>query len=69
MPATTPQDDLRLELDVLAKRAGVTIPAERYDAIMAGYIDQKRLIALLRQPRPAAAEPSNVYSLVTTRQE
>ena len=67
MPASPSDDDLKQELDAAAKKAGLTIPADRYDAILASYKDQKRMVALLRQPRTAAAEPSNVYSLVTPR--
>jgi len=67
MPASPSDDDLKQELDAAAKKAGLTIPADRFEAILAGYKDQKRMIALLRQPRTAAAEPSNVYSLVTQR--
>jgi hypothetical protein len=35
------------------------------EAVFAGYKDLKRLCALLRQPRTAAAEPANTFSLVT----
>ncbi|OYU49232.1 MAG: hypothetical protein CFE31_07655 [Rhizobiales bacterium PAR1] len=55
--------DLRLEFEVLAKRAGVVIPEDRVEAVFAGYKDLKRMTALLRQPRTAASEPSNTYSL------
>lgn len=57
--------DLKLELEMLLRRSGVTVPAERMDAVLSGYADLKRMCALLRQPRTAAAEPSNVFSLVT----
>ena len=67
MQATPSDDDLKLELEAAAKKAGLTIPAERFEAILTSYKDQKRMVALLRQPRTAAAEPSNIYSLVTQR--
>ncbi|MBO0765248.1 MAG: hypothetical protein J2P50_11760 [Hyphomicrobiaceae bacterium] len=51
------------ELDVLMAKAGAEMPADRKAGIIAGYKDMKRMAALLRQPRGAAAEPSNVYSL------
>ncbi len=57
--------DRRRELEVLLERAGVAVPADRMEAVLAGYADLKRLTALLRQPRTAAAEPSNTFSLVT----
>lgn len=56
---------LRHELDVNLARAGVVVPPDRMDAVLAGYKDLKRLCALLRQPRTAAAEPANTFSLVT----
>lgn len=57
--------DLKRELEVLLRRAEVAVPADRMDAVLAGYGDLKRMCALLRQPRTAAAEPSNTFSLVT----
>jgi len=62
-----PDDDLKQELDAAAQKAGLTIPPERHDAILVSYKDLKRMTALIRQPRAAAAEPSNVYSLVPRR--
>jgi hypothetical protein len=61
----TTQDDAALEreLDMLMAKAGATVPADRKAGIVAGYRDMKRMTALLRQPRTAAAEPSNIYSL------
>lgn len=57
--------DLKHELEALLRRAGVTVPEDRMDAVLSGYADLKGMCALLRQPRTAAAEPSNVFSLVT----
>jgi hypothetical protein len=51
------------EFEVLMARAGVEVPADRKAGAIAGYKDMKRMVALLRQPRTAADEPSNVYSL------
>lgn len=56
---------LRQEVEVNLARAGVVVPADRMEAVFAGYKDLKRLCALLRQPRTAAAEPANTFSLVT----
>jgi hypothetical protein len=55
---------LERELDMLLARAGASVPADRKAGIVAGYCEIKRLAALLRQPRSAAAEPSNIFSLV-----
>ena len=59
------QDDayLERELDMLMVKAGAAVPADRKAGIIAGYRDMKRMTALLRQPRTAAAEPSNIFSL------
>jgi hypothetical protein len=54
---------LERELDMLLAKAGAVVPADRKAGIVAGYRDIKRLTALLRQPRTADAEPSNVFSL------
>jgi hypothetical protein len=55
---------LERELDMLLAKAGASVPADRKAGIVAGYRDIKRLAALLRQPRSAVAEPSNIFSLV-----
>jgi hypothetical protein len=62
---TTDDGDAALEreLDMLMARIGVEVPADRKRGVIAGYKDIKRMAALLRQPRSAAAEPSNIYSL------
>ena len=52
------------EFDMLMTKAGASVPAERKAGVVAGYKDMKRMAALLRQPRSAADEPSNTYSLV-----
>jgi hypothetical protein len=51
------------EFDILMTKAGVELPADRKAGIIAGYKDIRRMAALLRQPRTAADEPSNIYSL------
>ena len=59
------QDDANLEreLDMLMAKAGAAVPADRKAGIVAGYRDMKRMAALLRQPRTAADETSNIFSL------
>jgi len=61
--STEEDADLERELDMLMAKAGAEVPADRKAGIVAGYRDLKRMTALLRQPRTAAAEPSNIYSL------
>jgi hypothetical protein len=53
------------EFDMLMAKAGAEIPEDRKAGVIAGYEDMKRMAALLRQPRTAADEPSNVYSLMS----
>ena len=56
-------DGLEHELDVLLAKAGATVPPHLKAGILAGYRDMKRMTAKVRQPRTAASEPSNVFSL------
>jgi hypothetical protein len=65
--APAAQDDpaLEAEFDILAKRAGLTVPEDRKAALMRGFKDLKRMTALLRQPRTAADEPAGTYSILT----
>jgi hypothetical protein len=66
MPDETTDDKaLSAEFDVLAKRAGLTIPAGRKPAMLAGLKDLKRMTALMRQPRTAANEPAGAYSILS----
>ena len=48
---------------MLMAKAGADVPADRKAGIVAGYRERKRMAALLRQPRTAADEPSNIFSL------
>ena len=57
---------LEQEFDVLMRRAGIAVPADRRAGVIAGYTDIKRMAALLRQPRTAADEPSNIYRLAAS---
>lgn len=57
------QDDTEHELDVLLAKAGANVPPHLKAGVLAGYQDMKVMVARVRQPRTAAAEPSNVFSL------
>jgi hypothetical protein len=57
------QDGLERELDALLAKAGANVPPHLKAGILAGYGDMKVMAATVRQPRTAAAEPSNVFSL------
>ncbi len=58
-------DAVALEFDVLAKRAGLSIPADRRPAVFAGFQELRGMVALLRQPRTAAAEPASTFAILT----
>jgi hypothetical protein len=57
------EDDLERELDMLLAKAGANVPADLKAGLLDGYRDMKRMAAMVRQPRTAAAEPSNIFSL------
>ena len=63
--ATTDDPALVTEFDLLAKRAGLAIPADRKPAMLKAYRDLKRMTALMRQPRTAADEPAGTYDILT----
>ena len=55
--------DLERELDMLMAKAGASVPPHLKSSILAGYPEMKRMASVVRQPRTAADEPSNVFSL------
>jgi hypothetical protein len=62
-------DGLERELDMLLAKAGADVPPDRKAGILAGYREMKRMAATVRQPRTAAAEPSNIFSLKSFAQD
>jgi hypothetical protein len=59
---STPQA-IETELDVLAARAGLTIPPDRRKAILAGYTEARGMAELLRSVDIGPAdEPANIYT-------
>ncbi|MBV9785420.1 MAG: hypothetical protein JO264_16555 [Acidisphaera sp.] len=61
----SPEDSptLEAEFDCMLSRAGITIPPERRGPALAAFVELRQQTALLRQPRSAAAEPSNIFRL------
>jgi hypothetical protein len=57
------KDESEHELDVLLAKAGANVPPHLKAGSLAGYRDMKVMAATVRQPRTAASEPSNVFSL------
>jgi hypothetical protein len=56
-------DELAAEFDVLMRRAGITVPAERRTAVLASYADMYEQIVLLRDRYAHTDEPANVFRL------
>jgi hypothetical protein len=55
-------EELGAEFDTLAARAGLTIPAERRESILAVYAEMKGMTAQLREAGITPAdEPANIY--------
>ena len=57
----TPFSAMDAEFDVMMGRAGITVPEDRRAALLAAFAELRGQVALLRQPRAAAAEPSNIF--------
>jgi hypothetical protein len=57
------QDGLERELDMLLAKAGASVPPHLKAGILSSYRDMKVMAATVRQPRTAAAEPSNIFTL------
>ena len=51
------------EVDAVLAFAGLVVPADLKAGVVAEIMDLRRATALLRQPRPAANEPANVFRL------
>lgn len=64
MTAAPTPEALAAEFDMLVARAGVPVPPDRRDAILAGYADFRAQLHLLHGPRTHLAEPANIFSLV-----
>jgi hypothetical protein len=65
MPDVSDDQALTAEFDVLARRAGLTIPEDRRPALLAGFKELRKLAALTRQPRSAADEPAGAYAILS----
>jgi hypothetical protein len=56
-------NELAAEFDILMRRAGITVPADRRAGVLASYADLQEQIALLRNRYEHTDEPSNVFRL------
>jgi hypothetical protein len=60
-------DELAAEFDMLMRRAGITVPVDRRDAVLAGYSDLRDQIALLHDRYAYTDEPANIFRLSPPR--
>jgi hypothetical protein len=64
MPTPSPSsDELATEFDVLMRRAGIAVPAERRAGLLVSYAELHQQIALLRNRYAHTDEPANVFRL------
>lgn len=56
--------DVETEFDALFTRAGLAVPPERRQAMIAGYAELRKRVALLRSDRSASAAPSSGFSVI-----
>jgi hypothetical protein len=56
-------DERAVEFDILMRRAGITVPAERRATVLASYADLTEQMALLRNRYAHTDEPANVFRL------
>jgi hypothetical protein len=56
-------DELAAEFDILMRRAGITVPAERRATVLASYADLSEQIALLHNRYAYTDEPANIFRL------
>jgi hypothetical protein len=57
-------DQSAAEFDMLMRRAGITVPAERRAGVLASYADLCEQIALLNDRYAYTDEPANVFRLM-----
>ena len=58
-----PPDTLATDFDTLMAINGLTVPPERKAQVLVAYAELRDQVAMLRNNRTAAAEPSNVFRL------
>lgn len=62
-------DGQDLGLDLVLKRAGITLPPGRRRGVLATYRDLQAMLPILRGPRIAAAEPAGTYVIDTVTRD
>ena len=59
--------ELAAEFDILMRRAGITVPADRRAGVLASYADLREQIALLHNRYAYTDEPANIFRLSPPR--
>ena len=59
-------DELAAEFDILMRRAGITVPAERREGVLTSYADLRAQMALLHDRYAHTDEPANIFRLSPT---
>lgn len=54
---------LAAEFDMFMARAGIEVPADRREGLLAGFADLRSQVALLHGRLDATVEPANVFRL------
>ena len=57
------EDEIDLEMRIALRRAGVTVPPERWAAMRHAFISYQDLAAVLDEPLPYGVEPAALYIL------
>ena len=60
-------DAIEREFDMLAQRAGVVVPVERREAVLAAFRDFRPMLTRLHGERPARNEVAHVFSIEHVR--
>jgi len=63
MTADLSPQTLAAEFDMFMARAGIEVPADRRDGLLAGFADLRSQVALLHGRLDATVEPANVFRL------
>jgi hypothetical protein len=57
------EDEIDLEMRIALRRAGVTVPPERWAAMRHAFISYQDLATVLDEPLPYRLEPAALYIL------
>lgn len=61
--------DIQAEFEALAQRAGIEIFDDRREAMLAAYLDLKKMLALLREDLSPDLESANIFRTESIKRE